>query len=114
MPRSKWKLPYIDPTLFHTVANYQRTSDDIHRKDPFQTRLNESSRKRPVKIITNSRSSIITDAFCGLVIQVHNGIKYQSVRITPQHIGKKLGEFSHTRKVLQHKELKKKKVPGKK
>lgn len=108
MPRSKWKLPNISPEILNIIGQYHQSIDDIHVKDPYNVLIQDKKRKRPLKIYTNSRNSLITSSLCGLVFQVYNGNKYQSVRITPEHVGKKLGEFSHTRKILKHKEVKKK------
>ena len=115
MPRSKWKTPFIDPTLLDLLASHHRAIDDIHHQDPHNLMLSDKKkRRRAIKTMTSARATIITHSFCGLTLQVHNGTKYLPIKIVPEHVGKKLGEFSYTRKIMKHKELKKKKVPGKK
>jgi small subunit ribosomal protein S19 len=107
MPRSKWKLPHIDCDLLNVMADHQRSIDDLSLLDPSKSSKSKTKGKA-LKITTNSRSTLITDSFCGLFFQVHNGNKYITVKITKDHVGHKLGEFSHTRKILKHKEVKKK------
>tara|TARA_B100000446_G_scaffold187118_1_gene215273 strand:- start:5670 stop:5810 length:141 start_codon:yes stop_codon:yes gene_type:complete len=44
----------------------------------------------------------------GLIFYVHNGKKFVPIRIKSEMVGKKIGEFVPTRKILSHKKLKKK------
>lgn len=110
MPRSKWKLPHVDPEILEVIGQYHRSIDEIHAKDPDNLLIQDKKKLRPIKVFTNARNCTITTSFCGLSFQVHNGNRYQSIKITPDHVGKKLGEFSHTRKILKHKEVKKKTI----
>ncbi len=57
---------------------------------------------REVVTRTHNRDMIIFPEFIGLKIAIYNGIEYIEVKITPDHIGKYLGEFSPTCKKVQH------------
>ncbi|RPA85115.1 mitochondrial 37S ribosomal protein S19 [Ascobolus immersus RN42] len=61
-----------------------------------------------VPIRTNARSCTILPNFVGLRFHVHNGKDYVEVRVTEDMVGKKLGEFSPTRKRFSYKATKNK------
>jgi small subunit ribosomal protein S19 len=83
MPRSLKKGPFIHHKLLSKVDK--------------QTA--EGSRK-PIK--TWSRQSLIIPDFVGHTFLVHNGKDFVSVYVTENMVGHKLGEFSPTRKFVQH------------
>ena len=56
--------------------------------------------KRPIK--TWSRRSMITPDFVGHTFLVHNGKIFNSVFVTENMVGHKLGEFSPTRTFKGH------------
>lgn len=56
--------------------------------------------KRPIK--TWSRRSTITPDFVGHTFLVHNGKVFNSVFVTENMVGHKLGEFSPTRIFKKH------------
>jgi small subunit ribosomal protein S19 len=58
--------------------------------------------KSDVMIKTHVRDMIILPEMVGLTIAVYNGKEYVPVRITPEMIGHRLGEFSHTTKLVHH------------
>jgi len=74
MPRSKWKSPFIDKSLFKILHN--------------------TSNK------TWSRRSTIYPAFVGLKIKIHNGKEMILREVTPPMVGHKFGEFVTTRKTF--------------
>jgi len=53
-------------------------------------------------IKTHVRDMIILPEMVGLTIAVYNGKEYVPVRVTPEMIGHRLGEFSHTTKLVHH------------
>ncbi|KAK2806440.1 mitochondrial ribosomal small subunit component [Emmonsiellopsis sp. PD_5] len=53
-------------------------------------------------IRTQARSATILPNFVGLKFAVHNGKTYQEVYITDEMVGRKLGEFSQTRKRFKY------------
>jgi ribosomal protein S19 len=87
MSRAKWKGPYVSNTLILTVKknkliNYEK------------------------EIYTNSRNSTIIPIFVGCIFNVHNGKQFIKFKITENMIGKKLGDFSPTRKKFSFKKKK--------
>lgn len=63
------------------------------------------SKKRTEKsknIRTHNRNIIVVPALIGLTVYVYNGHSFEPVRIIPEMIGHRLGEFSHTRKAVKH------------
>lgn len=58
--------------------------------------------KSDVMIKTHVRNMIILPEMVGLTIAVYNGKEYVPVRVTPEMIGHRLGEFSHTTKLVHH------------
>ena len=71
MSRSKWKRPYVDPTITHLSKN---------------------------KAIIASRNSEILPNFINKVFNIHNGKTLITITITSEMIGHKFGEFVFTRK----------------
>jgi small subunit ribosomal protein S19 len=83
MGRSTKKGPFID---FHLIEKIEK--------------MNDASAKKPIK--TWSRRSTITPDFVGHTFLVHNGKIFNSVFITENMVGHKLGEFSPTRIFKKH------------
>ncbi len=83
MARSVWKGPFVDGYLLKKVQ-----------------KLIASGRSEMIK--TWSRRSTILPFFVGITFSVHNGRKHIPVSVTPEMVGKKLGEFSPTRTYHGH------------
>ena len=83
MGRSLKKGPFVDLKLLDKIDA-----------------MNESGQKRPIK--TWSRRSMITPDFVGHTFMVHNGKDFISVYVSENMVGHKLGEFSPTKKFVQH------------
>jgi small subunit ribosomal protein S19 len=62
--------------------------------------MNKGSAKKPIK--TWSRRSMITPDFVGHTFLVHNGKIFNSIFVTENMVGHKLGEFSLTRQFKKH------------
>ena len=62
--------------------------------------MNESGKKKPIK--TWSRRSTVTPELVGHTINVHNGRTFETVFITENMGGHKLGEFALTRTFKGH------------
>ncbi|CZT15119.1 probable mitochondrial ribosome small subunit component S19 [Ramularia collo-cygni] len=84
--RSVWKGPHIVPLPIVRPKAGERTP--------------------PIK--TQARSATILPNFVGLVFQIYNGKVYNSLQITEDMVGHKLGEFSATRKRFTYKQTKNK------
>ena len=83
MGRSLKKGPFVEPHLLEKID-----------------KMNSSGVKKPVK--TWSRRSMVTPDFVGHTFMVHNGKIFQSVFVTENMVGHKLGEFSPTRIFKKH------------
>ena len=58
--------------------------------------------KTNVMIKTHVRDMVILPEMVGLTIAVYNGKEFVPVRIVPEMIGHRLGEFSPTTKIVHH------------
>ena len=83
MPRSTWKVPFVDGYLIKKVRTYM-----------------DSPKKQLIK--TWSRRSTILPQFVGVNFAVHNGKKFISVSVTEGMVGHKFGEFAPTRTFFGH------------
>jgi len=83
MGRSLKKGPFIDGHLLEKIERVERTNA-----------------KKPIK--TWSRRSLITPDFVGHTFMVHNGKIFNSVFVTENMVGHRLGEFSLTRTFKKH------------
>ncbi len=83
MPRSTWKVPFVDGYLLKKAREYV------------------SSSKKPIVKIWSRRSTILPQ-FVGINFAVHNGKKFVSVAVTEGMVGHKFGEFAPTRTFYGH------------
>ena len=88
MGRSLKKGPFVDDHLLEKIQ---------------QTR--NSSARKPIK--TWSRRSTVTPDFVGLTFMVHTGRTFQTVYVSENMVGHKLGEFAPTRTFRKHGGVKK-------
>ena len=93
MGRSLKKGPFVDDHLLEKVQRARQTND-----------------RKPIK--TWSRRSTVTPDFIGLTFMVHNGRAFQTVYVTENMVGHKLGEFSPTRVFRKHGGVKKAEAAG--
>jgi small subunit ribosomal protein S19 len=83
MGRSLKKGPFVDAKLVEKID-----------------KMSGGGVKKPIK--TWSRRSMITPDFVGHTFLVHNGKIFNSVFVTENMVGHKLGEFSLTRTFKKH------------
>jgi small subunit ribosomal protein S19 len=83
MGRSIKKGPFVDHHLQEKIDDAKATGSKV-----------------PIK--TWSRRSMITPDFVGLTFNVHNGKVFNSVFVTENMVGHRLGEFSLTRTFKKH------------
>jgi len=83
MARSVWKGPFVEEYLIKKVQKAAESNSNI-----------------PIK--TWSRKSTILPLFVGYKFEVYNGKKFIPVSISEDMVGRKLGEFSHTRTFHGH------------
>lgn len=55
---------------------------------------------KPIR--THQRNLVIVPNMVGFGVQIHNGKDYVSIKIIPEMLGHRLGEFSATRKKVEH------------
>jgi small subunit ribosomal protein S19 len=58
--------------------------------------------EREKNIRTHDRNIIVVPAMIGLTINVYNGKTFEPVRVIPEMLGHRLGEFSLTRRPVKH------------
>lgn len=109
LKRSTWKGQFNSPQFLKHQLTHSRAKPRAVRatsqrqRPPFEPRLTLNSlpiqwpktqgeKVPPVR--TNARSATILPSFVGLRFEVHNGKIYNSVKITEDMVGHKLGEFS--------------------
>ncbi|MFA5049720.1 MAG: ribosomal protein S19 family protein [Candidatus Micrarchaeia archaeon] len=63
-------------------------------------KIKETGRDKLIK--TQIRDAIILPEWLGLTFGVYNGKEYKKVTITIKHLGKRLGEFSHSTGPVKH------------
>ena len=94
MGRSTKKGPFVDDHLQEKVSAARQTNN-----------------RKPIK--TWSRRSTVTPDFIGLTFMVHNGRAFQTVYVSENMVGHKLGEFAPTRTFRKHGGMKKEETkPG--
>ena len=86
MSRSKYKGPYIDVSLLKKIKKLKEEKVDFT--------------ENPIQVY--SRRSTILPNFVGITFKIYNGNKFIKVYITEDKIGKKFGEFAHTRTFTAH------------
>ena len=82
------KEPYIQPSLVKKI-------------------LRAKSSGSRAAIRTWSRRSVIHPEMVGMVFEVHNGRRFDTVRVTESMVGHRLGEFAPTRRFTGHRKKKK-------
>jgi len=92
MGRSTKKGPFVDEHLLEKVDRARRAND-----------------RKPIK--TWSRRSTVTPDFVGMTFMVHTGRTFQTVYITENMVGHKLGEFAPSRIFKKHGGVKKAETP---
>lgn len=66
-------------------------------------KVRKAAKTGSTKVIkTHCRDMVILPEMVGLTIAVHNGKEFIPVKITPEMIGHKLGEFAYTNKRVIH------------
>jgi small subunit ribosomal protein S19 len=80
MARSYWKAPFVEAYVIKKV----------------EQALKENKKDAAIRVW--SRRSTILPEWVGLVFEVHNGKRFDTVRVSEDMVGHKLGEFSVTRK----------------
>ncbi|AMD30376.1 MAG: 30S ribosomal protein S19 [Acidilobus sp.] len=80
----------------------QRGLTPAQRKLIAKIRALRRAGKTDVMLKTHVRDLVILPEMVGMTIAVYNGKEFVPVRIVPEMIGHRLGEFSHTTKIVHH------------
>ncbi|HEX55234.1 MAG: 30S ribosomal protein S19 [Candidatus Altiarchaeales archaeon] len=64
------------------------------------SKINEGKSVKPIR--THCRDMPILPIMLGLEFEVYNGKEFKRVKILPEMIGHRLGEFSMTRQIVKH------------
>lgn len=81
---------------------HKRMSENVsYRKLVEKVKKLKSAGKNTV-IKTHVREAVVLPSWIGLKFGVHNGKEFVNVQITPMMVGKRLGDFAHTTKRVQH------------
>lgn len=51
---------------------------------------------------THEREMIIVPEFLGVKMGIHNGKEFVTLEVRPEHLGRRLGEFAQTRRMVKH------------
>lgn len=63
----------------------------------FMKKVSAIKAKNPAKVIkTHVREAVVIPEWLGLTFAVHNGKEWKNVFISPDKLGYRLGDFSHT------------------
>ena len=81
------KDPYIQPSLVKKILRAKKAKS----MDPIRTW---------------SRRSVIHPEMVGMVFEVHNGRRFDTVRVSESMVGHRLGEFAPTRRFTGHRKKK--------
>jgi len=80
----------------------QRGLTPAQRKLIAKIRALRRAGKTDIMLKTHVRDLVILPEMVGMTIAVYNGKEFVPVRIVPEMIGHRLGEFSHTTKIVHH------------
>ncbi len=83
------------------VPSRQRRTLKRDMPEPHK-RLLRKIEKGSKNIETHCRDMIILPSMLGAMIRVHNGKTFEQVRIEPEMLGHRLGEFALSRKKVAH------------
>jgi len=101
------KGPYCNPFLKTSQHGLERGVEDNLNNQKKLNNKNIAYIDSEGIIYTTSRSSTILPEFVGRSFAVYNGKEYKTFgKITPEHVGKKFGEFSSTKKPAIYKKKK--------
>jgi small subunit ribosomal protein S19 len=68
-----------------------------------QEKVEKIKKADPAKVIrTTTREAVILPSWLGLRFAVHNGKEFKDIKITPEMLGHRLGEYVLSTKRVQH------------
>jgi len=98
------KLSQLDTREFAKYLKSRQRRAVLRQFDVIENFIKRCKKKqakgKPIR--THLRHLVIVPKMVGLVIYVYNGKQYTQVKIVPEMLGHRLGEFSPTRSKVQH------------
>ncbi len=92
-------LPLISSRARRTLKRLNQNP----RLKEFMEKVRKVKQENPKKVIkTHIREAIVIPEWLGLTFGVYNGKEFKNVEITVNHMGKRLGEFSHSTGRVAH------------
>jgi small subunit ribosomal protein S19 len=61
-----------------------------------------AAKKKGKRLETHARNMPVLPEMIGMQLGVHNGKEFVTIMVTPEMVGRRLGEFSHTTKLVKH------------
>ncbi len=102
--KSLGELKEIDTREFAKLLTSTARRTVLRQFDLIENFINRCKKKiaknKPIR--THSRNLVIVPRMVEMVIYVHDGKQYKQIKIIPEMIGHKLGEFAQTRGKVQH------------
>ncbi len=80
--------------------SYRRMSNSYKALMAKVEKAKKSGESKPIK--THVREAVILPSWIGVTIAAHNGKTFQELPITIELVGRRLGDFAHTTKHVQH------------
>ncbi|NPA86214.1 MAG: 30S ribosomal protein S19 [bacterium] len=90
-------------TAYNPKDNLQKSNEIIKVYEKALKAAKELEQgKNPKPIRTHRRDVVILPFMVGLTFEVYNGKEFQRIKIAPEMLGHRLGEFVFTRKEVVH------------
>lgn len=91
----------LTPMLTARARRFMKRANKRYRA--FADKVKLSSAAGGTKIMkTHLREALILPEWVGLKFGVHNGKEFKVIEITPEKIGRRLGEFAHSTGPVKH------------
>ena len=81
---------------------YKRLSENVRYRKLIEKVKKVKENKKGSVIKTHVREAVILPSWIGMKFGVHNGKEFVTIEIKPMMVGKRLGDFAHTTKRVQH------------
>lgn len=98
------ELKKLDTREFAKYLKSKQRRAVLRKFDVIEKFINrcEKKEKKGKQIRTHLRELIIVPKMVGMTIGIYNGKEFQQIKILPEMLGHKLGEFSLTRTKVEH------------
>jgi small subunit ribosomal protein S19 len=97
----KLSVDEVTPLLTSRARRFIKRANRRYRSFAEKVKLVSAAGGQKV-IKTHLREAVVLPDWVGLKFGVHNGKEFKVIEITPEKIGKRLGEFAHTTGPVKH------------